>query len=346
MTAFSLDDTIINMTIHQQQKIAVIGAGAWGTALARLLAAKGNAVWLWFYEQAALQAALDSGENPFLPGFALDAVKPTGDLKEAVQNAEVVLLVNPAQNNRQILQNIRPFLSPKAKIINASKGIELDSFALMSEVIAEVAPEKSFLTCYLSGPSFAKEVAQKKITIVSLAAKDLNLAKAMQELLATPYFRPYITDDIIGVQVGGAVKNVIAIASGLVTGLAEGENAKAALITRGLAEISRLGLALGAKKETFIGCSGLGDLLLTADSSNSRNYSFGVAIGQGRKPSALIKASKEAVEGYWTTKAVWEKAQSLGIEMAITGELYQILFKDKDPRQSMEVLMTRDLKNE
>lgn len=334
------------MSLIVKRKIAVIGAGAWGTALARLLATKDVEVWLWFYDASAYQAALAMNENPFLPGFALGAVRPTDDLSAAVSDADTVMLVNPAQSNRQILQNLKNFIADSAIIINASKGIELDSFSLMSDVIADVLPEQADRACYLSGPSFASEVAAEKITIVSLASRNAAAAKSMQELLATDYFRPYLSDDVIGVQIGGAVKNVIAVASGIVVGLREGANAQAALITRGLAEICRLGLRLGAKQETFMGAAGLGDLLLTAASERSRNFSFGLAIGQGRSPESLIKDAKEVVEGYWTTKAVRDKARSLGVEMAIAEELYQILFNNKDPRRSMEELMSRDLKTE
>jgi len=330
----------------QTKKVAVIGAGAWGTALARLLAKKGNQVFLWFYDEQTMIEAKTTGNNPFLPGFSLDGLELTNSLQEAVSDSEIIVLANPAQSNRKILNELKPFLTAEAKIINVSKGIELDSFSLMSDVISEVLPEKAKMTCYLSGPSFAKEVAEEKITIVSLAATDLTLAKEMQKFLATKYFRPYACGDIIGVQIGGAVKNVIAVASGIVAGLAEGENAKAALITRGLAEICRLGLALGAQKETFIGSAGVGDLILTAGSDHSRNYSFGLDIGRGQNPLELIRTSKKVVEGYWTTKAVWQKAQGLKIDMAITNELYKILFENKDPRLAIESLMERDLKDE
>jgi glycerol-3-phosphate dehydrogenase (NAD(P)+) len=329
-----------------KQKIAVIGAGAWGTALARLLAVKGHEVSLWFYDKKVLARAQRTGVNPFLTGFVLKNIKLTGDLAEATAGSEVVVLANPAQANRAILRKIKPWLLSRAKLLVVSKGIELKTFALMSDVVKEEVPRHFKTVAYLSGPSFASELAEQKITIVSLASRDLHVARELQQLLATDYFRPYITRDIVGVQVGGAVKNVIAVASGIVAGLNEGENAKAALITRGLAEISRLGICLGANQETFMGSAGLGDLLLTASSEHSRNYSFGLAIGRGRKPLDLIKSSREVIEGYWTTKAVWHKARALGIELAITNELYKILFKRKDPRQAMEDLMERDLKNE
>ncbi len=333
------------MTVGKKT-IGVIGAGAWGTALARLLAAKGHDVSLWFYDKPVLAKARRSGVNPFLPGHSLKGLPLTGDLRTAVKDKAIVVLANPAQANRAILQTIKPWLAPRAKLLIVSKGIELKTFALMSDIVKEVAPSYFSAACYLSGPSFASELADRKITIVSLACRNLKIARELQRLLATDYFRPYITRDIIGVQIGGAVKNVIAVASGIVSGLEEGENAKAALITRGLAEICRLGMRLGAKRETFMGSAGLGDLLLTASSEHSRNYSFGLAIGRGQKPSTLIKRSREVVEGYWTTKAVWQKGKSLGVDMAITGELYQILFANKNPRRAIEHLMARDLKTE
>ena len=334
------------MTKNNNKKIAVIGAGAWGTALARLLAEKGNEVSLWFYDKQVLASAQRTGSNPFLPNFSLKGLKLTDDLPEAVSGAMVVVLANPAQSNRTILKKIKSQLEPRAKLLVVSKGIELKTFSLMSDVIKQVAPSYFKTATFLSGPSFASELAEKKITIVSLASRDAKTAKALQQLLATDYFRPYITSDIIGVQIGGAVKNVIAVASGIVVGLKQGENTKAALITRGLAEICRLGCALGAKQETFMGSAGLGDLVLTAGSGQSRNFSFGLAVGRGQKPSILIKQSKEVVEGYWTTKAVWHKAKALKVKMAITDELYQILFNNKNPRQAMESLMARNLKTE
>jgi glycerol-3-phosphate dehydrogenase (NAD(P)+) len=330
----------------QKKKIAVIGAGAWGTALARLLAEKGNEVSLWFFDKKILAAAKRSGENPFLKGFSVKGIKLSDDLKAVVSGAEIVVLANPAQSNREILKKLKPYLGAKTKLLVVSKGIELKTFALMSDVIKQTAPKYFKTAGFLSGPSFASELAEKKITIVSIASRNFKAAREFQHLLATDYFRPYVSRDIVGVQIGGAVKNVIAVASGIVAGLDGGENAKAALITRGLAEISRLGLAMGAKKETFMGSAGLGDLLLTASSCQSRNFSFGYAVGQGQKPSALIKKSKEVVEGYWTTKAVWQKAKALKISMAITDELYQILFNNKNPKNAMKNLMARDLKQE
>jgi glycerol-3-phosphate dehydrogenase (NAD(P)+) len=328
------------------KKIAVIGAGAWGTALARLLAGQGHEVWLWFFDAKTLAEARTAGVNPYLPGFVLADIKLTDSLEEAVNGAEVVLLANPAQHNRRVLKEAKPWLSATATLVNISKGIELDSFTLMSEMIAEVAPDKAATACYLSGPSFAKELAEEKITIVSIASRSMESARAMQKLLATDYFRPYVTDDVIGVEVAGAVKNVIAVAAGIVVGLAGGHNAKAALVTRGLAEMIRLGVAMGARAETFMGSAGLGDLFLTAGSSLSRNYSFGLALGQGGQVEGLIGHSKEVVEGYWTTKAVWHKAKELKINMAITNELYNILFNRKDPQKAMLDLMKRELKGE
>ncbi len=328
------------------EKIAVIGAGAWGTALARMLAEKGHEVSLWFYDKKVLAQAKRKNSNPFLPNFSLTSLKLSDNLKEAVIGATVVILANPAQSNRTILRKLKPFLNRRAKFLVVSKGIELKTFSLMSDVIKQVIPQHFAEACFLSGPSFASELAEKKITIVSLASRNLKSAKELQQLLATDYFRPYITRDIIGVQAGGAVKNVIAVASGVVVGLGGGENTKAALITRGLAEISRLGCALGATRTTFMGSAGLGDLLLTATSEHSRNFSFGLAVGRGQNPAKLIKNSQEVVEGYWTTKAVWHKAQTLKIDMAITKELYKILFAKKDPRRAMLDLMRRGLKRE
>jgi len=331
---------------NNPRRLAVIGAGAWGTALARLLASKGDDVSLWFFDQAAYKQSRDRGVNPFLPGFDLKDLTLTTDLAEALTDRNLIILANPAQHNRRLLTAARSHLSPDARILNISKGIELDSFALMSEVLTQTVPDLVDQAAYLSGPSFAKEVAEEKITIVSVAAVKPAVAADWQRLLATSYFRPYLSDDIIGVQVAGAVKNVIAVAAGILAGLNEGENARAALVTRGLAEMRRLGLALGAKPETFMGAAGLGDLFLTAGSPHSRNWQFGLAVGRGQSPTTLIQSSLQVVEGYWTTKAVWQKARALGVELAITNELYQILFNHQEPRRTLENLMSRELKTE
>lgn len=332
--------------IKDFKKIAVLGAGAWGTALARLLSEQGHEVTLWFFDELALIEAQKTNINPYLGGFTLGKIKLTNSLEETVSGAEVVLLANPAQHSRRVLQEAKPWLNHEATLVNVSKGIELASFTLISEMIAEVAPDNAKTACYLSGPSFAKELANKKITIVSIASADSNSARAMQKLFATDYFRPYVTDDVVGVEVAGAVKNVMAVAAGIVVGLRGGDNTRAALITRGLAEMIRLGVAMGARAETFMGAAGLGDLILTASSASSRNYSFGLAVGRGESAEELIKNSKEVVEGYWTCEAVWHKAQELNLDMAITYELHKILFKKKDPKQAMFDLMKRELKGE
>lgn len=326
--------------------IAVLGAGAWGTALAEVLAGKGLATTLWFFDQESLLESGKTGVNPFLPGLELNPrIALTGNISQAVREADWIVLVVPAQHFRETLRRAAPYLPPKANLIVCSKGIEMKGFKLMSEILAEELPYFASRAVYLSGPSFADEVAAGRETAVVVAGP-ARLAKAAQELFACRYFRPYVSNDIIGVQVAGAYKNALAIAAGILAGLGKGHNLKAALIARGLKEMTLFGMALGAKRETFSGLAGVGDLLLTAGSSKSRNYSLGLAIGQGQKAKDCIASQKAVVEGYYTVKAIFGKAKELGLEPSITGQLYKILYQGKDPEQAISALMRRELKQE
>ena len=324
--------------------ISIIGAGSWGTALALLLRDQGHQVALWFYGETEYLAARETGENPFLPGFDLAGIELSDDLERLVQTAQYLILASPVQYTRAVLSQVA---APAAttRVINVSKGIEQQSFKLMHEIVDEVWPQVDKFAC-LSGPSFAQEVASGQSTIVSIGAEKIELAREIQRLFATDKFRPYASNDLIGVEVGGALKNIIAIASGMVVGLGGGMNTRAALIVRGLAEIRRLGVRLGGQSKTFQGPAGLGDLYLTASSEQSRNYSFGLSIGQGQSADDLLQAKKGVVEGYYTAEALYHKAKDLSVEMPIASEMYKILFTGKDPKQAIADLMSRYLREE
>lgn len=323
-------------------KIAVIGGGSWGTSLAFLMADKGYAVSIWVYEKEVVAAINDKHENTlFLPGVTLPPrIVATSSLEESVQGAEAVLFVVPSHVARAVLVKLGPLLPETTPIVSATKGIENDTLLLMSQVMEEILPASSRANiAVLSGPSFAKEVCQRHPTAVSLAAKDHRLAVRLQSLFITPYFKVFTTTDVIGVQLGGALKNVIALAAGGADGLGFGHNTRAALISRGLAEIIRLGQALGADPKTFSGLSGLGDLILTSTGSLSRNRTVGYQIGQGIKLPEILKQMTMVAEGVETTRAAYHLSRKHGVRMPIVQELYAVLFEDKDPHQAVTDLM-------
>jgi glycerol-3-phosphate dehydrogenase (NAD(P)+) len=329
--------------------IAVIGAGSWGTTLANLLAKKGHRVTLWAYE-AELVAEMRKGhENGlFLPGIRLDkGLAFSTSLAETVAGAELVLCVTPSQVTRQVVRQLLPHLPAQALVVSASKGIETGSLALVSQVFAELlSPAQYQRFAVLSGPSFAREVAQEMPTAVAVAAADAAVAQAVQTAFNTPYFRVYTNDDIIGVELGGAMKNVIAIAAGIADGLGFGHNTRAALITRGLAEMTRLGVALQAKPATFAGLAGMGDLVLTCTGDLSRNRSVGIKLGKGRQLADILQEMVMVAEGVKTTESTHQLAQRLGVELPITAKVYEVLYENKPARQGVMELMTRDLKAE
>ena len=332
-----------------QNKYAVIGAGSWGTTLANLLAGKGVPVTLWCYEPDLAERMQRTGINDlYLPDVRLaDNLSFTSCLKTAVSGKEMLLFVTPSQVTRQVLLQALPDIPPNALVVSASKGIENNSLMLLSQVFEEVLPPQMHkLIGFLSGPSFAKEVSLGMPTAVVAAARDEQVAEKIQQTFSTARFRVYTHSDIIGVELGGAMKNVIALAAGVADGLGFGHNTRAALITRGLAEMTRMGLKLGASAETFAGLAGMGDLVLTCTGDLSRNRSVGIALGQGRKLEDVLKGMNMVAEGVKTTLSAYQLAIKLKVDVPIIEQMYQILYQAKDPRQAVNDLMLRDLKAE
>ncbi|MHB8846260.1 MAG: NAD(P)H-dependent glycerol-3-phosphate dehydrogenase [Nitrospirota bacterium] len=331
------------------EKIAVIGAGAWGTALALLLADKGLDVSLWMYEQDLAGETGRTRENRvYLPGFTLPPnITVTPSLEEAVRGRLLVLSVVPSHTVRTVSKQFASYLADNAIIVSASKGIEIESLLPLSDVLRQTLPSKFHgRLCFLSGPSFAKEVAQKMPTAVALASYDPEAGKQAQQLMSTSYFRVYTNPDVIGVELGGSVKNVIAIAAGVLEGLGFGYNTMAALLTRGLAEMARLGVSMGANPLTFSGLAGMGDLVLTCTGGLSRNRTLGVRLGKGEKLDDIMLGAKTVAEGVRTAKAARELAKKNGIEMPIVEEMYLVLYEGKDPRKAAKDLMGRELRGE
>jgi len=330
-------------------KIGVVGAGSWGTALANLLGLKGFKIDLWVFEKEVKEQIESSRENKvFLPGVSLSMnIFPSNDLAGVVNGKELLLVVVPSHVMRETGERIQGDISPETIIVSASKGIENKTHLTMSGVLRQIlhdTPEDYFAV--LSGPSFAREVAGKIPTVVAVASKDQNVAGFIQHVFATGYFRVYTNNDMIGVELGGAVKNVIAIASGTIEGLGLGLNARAALITRGLTEMRRLGLKLGANPRTFAGIAGIGDLVLTCTGDISRNYTVGKKIGEGMKLNEILSEMRMVAEGVKTAKSVYNLSRKLGVEMPICHEVYRILYEDLPPKEAVHRLMTRTLKHE
>ncbi len=327
------------------ETIGVIGAGAWGTALAMAAARAGRRVLLQAREPEVVAAVKQRRENSvFLPGHPLDpAIVATGEIGEAAR-ADAVLLVTPAQHVRAACRTLKPHLRPGAPVVICAKGIELDTGCLMTEAAAAELPGATLAV--LSGPTFAAEVAKGLPTAVTLACADAGLGRAVVDAIGGRTFRPYLSDDLIGAQVGGAVKNVLAIACGVVEGRKLGDNARAALITRGLAEIARLGLRLGGRAETLMGLSGLGDLTLTCSSLQSRNMSLGAQLGQGRPLADILAERRSVAEGVYTAKAVVDLAARLGVEMPICAAVDAILNKGAALETVIDALLARPFKVE
>jgi len=337
------------MRIIKVEKICVLGAGSWGTTLANILAEKGYDINLWIREEEVYQAIQKTRENSvFLPGVKLaQNITPTNSIKEAVKDRVVVVCVVPSHGVRDIFQKAAPFLPKDALVVSASKGLELETLLTVSQVLKQTLPKTFHKNLsVLSGPTFAKEVSQKLPTAICVASGKKAVAEKVQQIFNTNYFRVYTNDDMIGVEIGGALKNVIAIASGISDGLALGMNARAALITRGLAEISKLGVSMGADSATFAGLSGLGDLVLTCTGELSRNRSVGMMIGKGRKLPDILSEMKMVAEGVKTAQAAYELAKKHTIQMPIAEEIYRVLYEDKSPKDAVMDLMTRRVKEE
>lgn len=325
------------MSVSPFSHIAVLGAGAWGTALALASLAAGRKTTLWVREDDVLASIRVRGENRFLPGVTLPKeLIATGDLAEAAK-ADALLLVVPAQVLHGFADRLQPLIATGTPLVICAKGIEQGSGKLVTEVLAEAAPQAA--AAILSGPSFARDVARGLPTAITIAAKG-DLAAQLQASLGSATFRPYASDDLTGVALGGAAKNVYAIACGVVEGMGLGENARAALLARSFAELARLGEALGAKRETLMGLSGLGDLVLTATSKSSRNFSLGVALGEGKAPTGAL------AEGVDTAPALVARAKAMNIEMPIAEAVADLLSGALPPGEAVMRLMGRKLKAE
>lgn len=330
-------------------RAAVLGAGSWGTALAKLLADKGFTTKLWGRRADLVEAIRATHVNErYLPGIALpSSLLPTSSLPDALLGADLVLVVVPSHGLRELVRDARPFLPDAVPIVTATKGIENGSLMLMTDVLADELGEASKpRLCALGGPSFAREVALSMPSAVCVASSNEATAVAVQELFATDRFRVYTTDDVVGVEVGGALKNVIAIAAGAAEGLGFGFNARAGLITRGIAEIARLAVHMGAHPQTLAGLSGLGDLVLTCTGDLSRNRRVGLELGKGRSLDEVLADMTMVAEGVKTAASAYALAEREGVEMPIATEVYRALYEGKAPASAVESLLTRALRPE
>lgn len=328
-------------------KISVIGSGSWGTTLSILLYDNGHKVKLWFRRSDYLHEVKSNRENYlYLPGIKIpEEILLTSDLSEALDEAEVIVLAVPTQHIRNVLEK-DVFKSLKNKIIvNVAKGIENKTLMRISQVIEDVLQVRETY-CVLSGPSHAEEVIQRKPTAVVVSSINNDVARFVQSIFMNTYFRVYTSSDVIGVEIGGALKNVIAIATGILDGIGLGDNTRAALMTRGIAEIARLGVSMGARLETFAGLSGIGDLIVTCTSKYSRNRFVGEQIGRGQSLEDILKSMVMIAEGVWTTISAVELSKKYDVEMPITNIVYEILFNHKDPIKATYELMTRSAKPE
>ena len=331
------------------ERIAVIGGGSWGTALAGRLAANGNDTVLWAYEPELVEEINSSHTNSlYLPGINLHpTLACTGSLEEAVRGRGIVLLVTPVQVMRGVLKRLVPHIGPDTIIANASKGIELETLQTVSQICGELLGDAALVRYVaLSGPTFAREVAQELPSLIVAASRNPVASGRVQAAFSCPCLRVYTNSDVVGVELGGAVKNVIAIAAGICDGLGFGHNARAALITRGLAEMKRLGQAMGADAATFAGLAGMGDLVLTCTGDLSRNRTVGFKLGQGMRLADILAEMRMVAEGVKSAESVYNLARKLGVEMPIVEQTYRILHQDKPARDAVIELMARDLKAE
>jgi glycerol-3-phosphate dehydrogenase (NAD(P)+) len=330
-------------------RVGVVGAGSWGTALAMVLAKKGHEVRLWSFESEIVDQVNSQRENrTYLPDITLPgSLQATDKLSEAVGGASFVISVSPSQVVHQVMSEAAGDISPDAIVISASKGIELTTLRRMDEVLkAVLMAEQMEGFTVLSGPSFAREVAHEAPTAVVAASRSLEAAHRVQELFQTGYFRVYTNPDVIGVELGGALKNVIALAAGVAAGIGFGQNTMAALITRGLAEMRRLGVAMGAQPSTFSGLAGVGDLVLTCTGELSRNRTVGFRLGRGESLESILGDMTAVAEGVKTTEAVRDLATEYGVEMPIVEEVYGMLVRGTQPAEALRNLMERDPKPE
>ncbi len=330
-------------------KTTVLGAGSWGTTLALVLNENGHKVNLWTYKSSQAEKMKEAGENPeFLPGVPLPKqLTITSDIENACSKRDLIVAAVPAQFLRSVVQQIADLDLENTIVCNVAKGIENDSLMTMSEVLLDVLKrERRENIGILSGPSHAEEVSRKVPTAIVAASYETKVAALVQEAFMTPYFRVYVNEDIRGVELGGAIKNVIAIGAGISDGAGFGDNTKAAIMTRGVYEITRLGVKLGARPRTFAGLSGIGDLIVTCMSRHSRNRHVGEQIGKGRSLDEILKDMVMVAEGVASTRSVRDLAKKEKVEMPIVDAVYEMLFEGKDPHLATEELMTRDAKGE
>lgn len=326
-------------------KITVLGSGGWGTALSLLLLRNGHQVALWSYVEAESANLRQNRENPVLPGIPLpQELTLTADL-ECVRGSGVVVVATPSFAVRQTMGKAVGLLDEGTVLVSVSKGIEENTSLTLTQVIEEVTQGR-FPIAALSGPSHAEEVARDMPTSVVAAAKDRHIAEMVQDLFMAPMFRVYTTDDVVGVELGAALKNVIALCAGICDGLGFGDNTKAALMTRGLSEMARLGQAMGGRRETFAGLTGAGDLMVTCTSQHSRNRRCGILIGQGALPRDAVREIGMVVEGYYAAASAMTLAQKLGVDMPITQAVWRVLYRGKDPKTAALELMVREKKPE
>jgi len=332
---------------RQQQAIAVLGAGSWGTALALLLARSGRPVHLWGHNPEHIAALSDMDENRrYLPGIPLpDNLLPIAALQGACKGVDDILIVVPSHAFRTTLTQLKPYLHDGQRIAWACKGLEQESAKLLHEVFDEELGS-AYKTVVVSGPTFAREVAEGLPTAVTVASDDPEFATEFAATLHDENFRAYTSSDVIGVELGGAIKNVLAIAAGIADGLGFGANTRAALVTRGLHEMMRLGVALGGQQETFMGLAGLGDLLLTCTDNQSRNRRFGLALGKGLGVDEARASIDQVIEGIDTTREVMRRAEQSGVEMPICGQVAKVLFEGVQPKQAVHTLLSREQRPE
>ena len=328
------------------KKIGVIGAGSWGTALALTLANKGHQVKIWDVNKEHVQELRDNRENVrYLPGIKFpETLQPVDTVAEAIEDARMVLFSVPAQHFRSALDNALPYISQDMIVVNVAKGIEQKTLKRMSEIAHDKMANMKYVV--LSGPSHAEEVGKAMPTTVVVASNDIKLAEYVQDIFMTDSFRVYTSSDVVGVELGGALKNIIALGAGISDGIGFGDNAKAALMTRGNVEITRLGVKLGADVHTFAGLAGVGDLIVTCTSMHSRNRRCGIMIGEGMKPEDATKEVGMVVEGMFTAEAAYELAKREGVEMPITESIYAVIKGHIDAKTAVTQLMTRDKKQE
>lgn len=329
-------------------RLSVIGAGAFGTAIAAAAARAGNDVLLWAHDPAVARTIGERRENPaYLAGITLDErIQATADLAEVAAFSDTMFMVVPSHYYRGVLEDLRGHLPRTVRVVSGTKGIETDSLERMSEVTAHVLSDRLASFAVLSGPTFAIETARANPTVAVIASKDVDFAQEVQQALSSATLRLYRSEDVIGVELAGSLKNVIAIAAGVLQGLGLGYNTNAALITRGLREITRLGLALGGRLETFAGLAGMGDLVLTCTGALSRNRSVGVLLGQGKSLPDILDDARFVAEGVKTCKSAQQLSEKHQIEMPITSEMYRVLYLGESPRDGVQRLMTRALKSE